>query len=106
MSFIHKLESVTYATPAQKKKEWWDVQGIIKNKSNQMSKFDTRPLNKENAKGGSFKTKADKMVFDIKDQYIIVDIEELHQYLKDNKMKKVVLEDLIFKLDWNIILVK
>jgi len=41
-----------------------------------------------------------------KDQYIIVDIEELHQYLKDNKMKKVVLEDLIFKLDWNIILVK
>ena len=32
MSFINKLESVAYATPIQKKKEWWDVQGIIKNK--------------------------------------------------------------------------
>jgi len=105
MSFINKLESVAYATPIQKKKEWWDVQGIIKNKSNQMFKFDLRPL-KNDTKGGSFKTKADKMVFDIKDQYIIVDIKELHSYLKDNKVKKVFLEELIFKLDWNIILIK
>ena len=61
---------------------------------------------KNNIKGGSFKTKADKMVFDLKDQYIIVDIEELHQYLKDKPSKIVLLDDLISKLDWNIILPK
>ena len=42
----------------------------------------------------------------MKDQYIIVDVEELHQYLKSNSSKIVHLEDLISKLDWNIILPK
>ena len=46
------------------------------------------------------------MVFDIKNQYIIVDIEELHLYLKKNNVKKVYLESLISELDWNIILPK
>ena len=73
--------------------------------NNQSFKFDLRPL-KNNAKGGSFRTKADKMVFDMKDQFIVVDTEELHQYLKENKLKKVYLQDLISKLEWNIILPK
>ena len=38
-----------------------------------MKRFDLRPL-KNNAKGGSFKTKADKIVYDIKNQYIILNI--------------------------------
>ena len=46
------------------------------------------------------------MVFDIKDQYIVVDVEELHEYLKDKELKMVYLEELISKLDWNIILLK
>ena len=46
------------------------------------------------------------MVFDIKDQYIVVDVEELHEYLKDKELKTVYLEELISKLDWNIILLK
>ena len=46
------------------------------------------------------------MVFDVKDQYILVDVEELHEYLKNNDTKVVFLNDLISKLDWNIILVK
>ena len=94
-----------YATPYQQQTQLWDIQGIIKNKSNQSFKFDLRPIIK-NAKGGSFKTKADKMVFDVKDQYILVDVEELHEYLKNNDTKVVFLNDLISKLDWNIILVK
>jgi len=87
-----------------KSKSSWDIAGVMKGK-NGFYKFDTKPL-KNNAKGESFKTKADKMVFDIKDQYIIVDIEELHQYLRENNVKDVQLEDLISKLDWNIILPK
>ena len=54
----------------------------------------------------AFKTKADKIVYDINNQYIIVDVEELHNYLKENSLKVVKIEDLISKLDWNIILPK
>ena len=99
------LSDITYATLNQKQKELWDVEGILKNRLNQKLKFDLRPL-KNNIKTGSFKSKADKMVFDMKDQYIIVDIEELHAYIKTNKLKDLYLEELISKLEWNIILPK
>ena len=105
IEFISLLEKVKYPSPNQKNKELWDIEGIIKNKSNQSFKFDLRPL-KNNAKGGSFKTKANKIVFDLKDQYIIVDVKELHKHLKNNSLKVVQLEDLLSKLEWNIILPK
>ena len=105
IQFINLLKKVKYPSPNQKNKELWDIEGIIKNKSNQSFKFDLRPL-KNNAKGGSFKTKADKIVFDLKDQFIVVDTEELHQYLKENNIKIVQLEDLLSKLEWNIVLPK
>lgn len=100
--FLERLTNVTKATSKQKKRELWDVEGIL---NNQLLKFDLRPLN-NNTKGGSFKTKADKMVFDVKNQFIIVDIEELHQYLKDNKSKILDLKQLVSSLEWNIILPK
>jgi hypothetical protein len=91
------------------KKESWDIAGVIIGK-NAFYKFDTGPFIKtkegEIGKYGSFDTKADKIVFDIKDKYIIVDVQELHQYLKDKTNKVVQLEDLILKLDWNIVLLK
>lgn len=105
MNFINSLDNIKYATKKEQKKQLWDVEGIIEGVSNQTFKFDLRPL-KNNAKGGSFKTKADKIVYDIKDQYIIIDVEELHQYLKENNVKEVHLQDLISKLEWNIILPK
>tara|TARA_R110002124_G_scaffold115518_1_gene271384 strand:- start:928 stop:1239 length:312 start_codon:yes stop_codon:yes gene_type:complete len=100
--FINKLKDLTSANLKQKKYELWDVEGIL---HNQKLKFDLRPL-KNNTKGGSFKTKADKIVFDIKDQFIIIDTKELHQYLKDNNTKVVNVEQLIFSLEWNIIIPK
>ena len=105
MNFINSLDNIKYATKKEQKKQLWDVEGIIEGVSNQTFKFDLRPL-KNNAKGGSFKTKADKIVYDIKDQYIIIDVEELHQYIKENKLKDIDLQDLLSKLDWNIILPK
>ena len=105
MNFINSLDNIKYATKKEQKKQLWDVEGIIEGVSNQTFKFDLRPL-KNNAKGGSFKTKADKIVYDIKDQYIIIDVEELHQYLEENNVKEVHLQDLISKLEWNIILPK
>jgi hypothetical protein len=103
--FKKYLEDITYASPNQQQKELWNISGVLKNRLNQKLKFDTRPLTKEGFKIGSFKTKADKMVFFI-DKWIIVDVEELHQYLRENNVKDVQLEDLISKLDWNIILPK
>ena len=99
------LTDVKKATPAQKKKELWDIEGILKDRLNQKFKFDLRPI-KNNIKIGSFKTKADKMVFDLKNKYVIVDVEELHQYIKKNKLKDLNLENLIFELEWNIIIPK
>jgi hypothetical protein len=101
-NFYSKLKNYKVANLKQRKTELWDVEGIL---HNQKFKFDTRPI-KNNIKIGSFKTKADKMVFDIKDQYIIVDVEELHQYIKKNKLTKVYLHSLLKELDWNIILEK
>ena len=101
-NFYKKLKNITLASLKQKKNELWDAEGVL---HNQAFKFDLRPL-KNNAKGGSFRTKADKMVFDMKDQFIVVDTEELHQYLKENKLKEVHLQDLLSKLEWNIILPK
>jgi hypothetical protein len=101
-NFYKKLKNITLASLKQKKNELWDAEGVL---HNQAFKFDLRPL-KNNAKGGSFRTKADKIVFDMKDQFIVVDTEELHQYLKDNNTKVVNLEQLISSLEWNIILPK
>ena len=103
--FKHNLENIEY--PSQKKS--WDIAGIIKG-HNGFYKFDTRPLQKtkegELGKYSSFNSEADKMVFETKDKWIVVDLEELHAYLKNNKLKKVYLQDLIFKLDWNITISK
>ena len=101
-NFKKLLIDIKEATSNQKEKELWDIEGIL---HNQKFKFDLRPL-KNNSKGGSFKTKADKIVYDIKDQYIIVDVEELHDYLNNNSLKVVQLEDLLSKLEWNIVLPK
>jgi len=104
-SFLDKLDNKKFANQNISAKELWDVEGIIEGVSNQTFKFDLRPL-KNNVKGGNFNTKADKMVFDVKDQWIIVDVDELHNYLHENNLKKVQLEDLLSKLEWNIILPK
>jgi len=101
-NFYTKLKEKTLANNKQKNIELWDVEGIL---HNQKFKFDTRPI-QNNIKIGSFKTKADKMVFDMKDKYIIVDVKELHQYIKENKLKDIDLQDLLSKLEWNIILSK
>ena len=104
-NFIDLLSSVTLANKNQREKELWDVEGVLKDRLNQKFKFDLRPI-KDNVKIGSFKSKADKMVFDMKNEYVIVDLEELNKHIKENNLKKVQLEDLLTKLDWNIVLPK
>lgn len=100
------LEDITYPN----KLTSWHVEGRLKNKSNQKFKFDIGGMinmpNNELGKKGSTISKADKMVFEKLDQWIIIDLEELHLYLKEKKLKKVYLHDLLDNLEWNIILPK
>ena len=53
-----------------------------------------------------FNSKADKMLFEFKDNWIIVDVEELNKYVKHNNKKDILLKEILEKLDWNIILNK
>jgi hypothetical protein len=102
------LINISYPTNKQKD-ELWDVKGIIKNKSNSIFKFDTRNLSKFNQGYGkmmSLNSKADKIVFDSEDSWTIIDVEELHNYVKNHKLNIVKLEDLFTKLEWNIYLFK
>jgi|TARA_R100000152_G_C6781039_1_gene214749 hypothetical protein len=103
--FEDHLTNIKYASKYQQRKELWDLEGILINKTNRIYKFDLRPI-KNNIKKGSFKTKADKMVFSFKDKWIIVDIEELHEYLQKSHIVKIKLDDIISNLYWNIELKK
>ena len=103
-SFSKYLESIEYP----KQKTSWNIAGIIKGQ-NAFYKFDVRDMlviNGEIAQSGRTNSKADKIVLEMKDKWVILDLEELHQYIKKNKLKKVYLNDLVSKLEWTIFLKK
>jgi hypothetical protein len=108
--FEDYILDIKYPNQNEKLEELWDIQGIIKNKSNQFFKFDLRPLKKQLngslIKEGSLKTKADKMVFETSTKWVLVDVLELHDYINNHSLKVVQFEDLLKKLEWNIILSK
>ena len=90
------------------KKTSWSIAGIIKNK-NAFYKFDVRTMKQEGEKifqNGYLKTEAEKMVLEFLDQWVILDTKELNNYITTNKLKEINLEDLLSKLEWNIILPK
>lgn len=100
------LEDITYPD----KPTSWHVKGRLKNRSNQYFKFDLSGMtimpNNEMAKKGNIASKADKMVFEDLNQWIILDLEELHTYLKEKNLNKVYLNNLLKELDWNIVISK
>ncbi len=110
MNFIKQLDEVRHATKKQINEEHWHVEGIIKSKSNQKFKFDLSPIIKfeENDYGkvGYFNSKSDKIVFDFKENWILIDTEELIEYVKETQKKDIDLNDLLDDLSWNIILSK
>ena len=107
MDFYSLLKEKIYATKKQQEEELWDVEGILHNQS---FKFDTSPIqkfdNNDRGKIGTFKSKSDKVVFEFKEVWVIVDTPEMHNYIKKNNLTSVLLQDLISKLEWNIIIKK
>jgi hypothetical protein len=103
-------KSIKYATRSQIKNECWHVEGIIKNRSNETLKFDIRKMDttykKKPAKRGFTFSKADKMVFETKKEWVLLDMQEIQDLLESGKMKIFYLDNLIRDLEWNIILPK
>ena len=98
------LKDITYPN----KPESWHVQGMLKDKSNQIFKFDVRGMSKIDdkklEKTGNTNSNADKMVFETTTHWIILDILEMNKYIEKYNIKDVLFDDLLNKLDWNIIL--
>jgi len=103
--FSKHLTAVEYP----KEKTSWNIAGILKDR-NAYYKYDVRDMfelpDGTPAQTGRTDTKADKMVLEMEDQWVILDLEELHKYIKQNKLKKVYVNDLISKLEWTIFLAK
>ena len=92
--FEKYLDDIEYPSKEQKN-ELWNISGILRKRLNQKLKFDTRPVQKEGFKVGSFKSKADKMVFYFNKKWIIIDMKELILYIKSNSLKDIKIEELI-----------
>jgi hypothetical protein len=73
-------------------------------------KFDVRNMFKlpdgTLAQKSKTNTKADKIVLEMEDKWVIFDLEELIKYIKKNKLTKVYVNDLISKLEWTIFIPK
>jgi hypothetical protein len=108
--FLINLKNIVLATKEEEENECWNISGILNKNSNQHLKFDIRPMfnmpNNQLGKKGTTSSKADKIVFETISDWIIVDAEELHEYIKENKITVVLFEDLLNNLDWNIIISK
>ena len=109
MSIVKRFSKYLTAIKYPKEKTSWNIAGMIKD-SNAFYRFDVREMFKmpdgTPAKSGRLDTKAEKMVFETKDKWLIFDIDELHQYIRKNKVDKVYINDLLDSLEWSIILEK
>jgi hypothetical protein len=108
--FSNNLKNVIWPTEEQKEKEHWNVAGILKTNSNQEFKFDVRSMfampNNQLGKKATTASKANKIVFETEVDWVVIDTEELHTYIRTNKLNTVQFEDLLNKLEWTIVLPK
>jgi hypothetical protein len=108
--FCIHLDNIIWPTEIQKNTEHWNVSGRLKKNSNQEFKFDVRPMfqmpNNQLGKKVTTSSKADKIVFETDKDWVIIDVPELHQYIKGQSLKVVQFEDLLNKLEWNIYISK
>ena len=78
--------------------------------SNAFYRFDVRQMfempNGTPAQSGRLDTEAEKMVLETNKEWIIFDLEELHQYIKKEKKMEVYINDLIKHLEWTTFLPK
>ena len=92
-----------------KEKTSWNIAGMIKD-SNAFYRFDVREMfempDGTPAQSGRLDSQAQKMVLEGEDNWLILDLEELHEYIRRENKSKVYVNDLISDLEWTIFLAK
>jgi len=106
---LKRFEKYLTAIEYPKEKTSWNIAGMIKG-SNAFYRFDVREMFEMSdgtlAQDGRLNTKAQKMVLEDEKQWLILDLEELHEYIRREKKTKVYINDLIDDLEWTIFLAK
>jgi len=106
---VDRFSKYLTAIEYPKEKTSWNIAGIIKG-SNAFYRFDVREMFKMSdgtpAQSGRLDTKAQKMVLEGEKEWLILDLEELHEYIRREKKKEVYINDLISDLEWTIFLQK
>jgi|TARA_E500000178_G_scaffold264693_1_gene261902 ribosomal silencing factor RsfS len=100
--FANNLTDIEYP----KNNEGWNIKGIIKGHSNQTFKFDVRDMRKRVddlfQKRINTGSRADKVVFETKTKWVILDSETLNKHVTESEKREFHIEDLMKHLDWNI----
>ena len=109
MTILEKFSKHLTGIEYPKKKTSWNVAGIIKGQ-NAFYRFDVRDMftlpDKGPAQSGRLDSQAQKMVFEGKKEWLILDLEELHEHIRREKKTEVYINDLISNLEWTIFLAK
>jgi tetrahydromethanopterin S-methyltransferase subunit B len=109
MSIIDRFSKNLTAIEYPKEKTSWNIAGILKDRNatiNMMLGICLLCLTVTFVQKGLDKYKADKMVLEFNNQWLILDLEELCEYIRREDKKKVYVEDLVHALDWTIYLNK
>ena len=108
-SIVKRFSKYLTGIEYPKEKTSWNIAGIIKGK-NAYYRFDVRNMfempNGEQAQSGRLDSQAQKMVLEGEDNWLILDLEELHEYIRRENKSKVYVNDLISDLEWTIFLAK
>ena len=109
MTILERFSKHLTAIEYPKEKTSWNIAGIIKGQ-NAFYKFDVREMfempNGTPAQNGRLDTQAQKMVLEGEKEWLILDLEELHEYIRREKKTEVYINDLISDLEWTIFLAK
>jgi|TARA_R100000426_G_scaffold48643_1_gene35969 hypothetical protein len=108
-SIVKRFSKYLTGIEYPKEKTSWNIAGIIKGK-NAYYRFDVRNMfempNGEQAQSGRLDSQAQKMVLEGEDNWLILDLEELHEYIRRENKSKVYVNDLISDLEWTIFIAK
>jgi len=109
MSIISRFSKNLTNIEYPKEKTSWNIAGMLKGK-NAFYRFDVREMfNMPNgipAQSGRLDSQAQKMVIEGEKEWLILDLEELHEYIRREKKKELYINDLISDLEWTIFLTK
>ena len=109
MTILERFSKHLTGIEYPKEKTSWNIAGMLKGK-NAFYRFDVRDMfelpDEGLAQSGRLDTQAQKMVIEGEKEWLILDLDELHEYIRRENKMKVYINDLINDLEWTIFLRK